>query len=799
MSIFCFSIFNSFNMCRLLCLLLLLSICLYQYHCVTIGDEEHNILQEIVQAFENSPTDSRYDHVIYVPISQAHLVPKVFIWCPMKHFEIPLRCPVDNYPLKFKGFAKSLRTHKNKERSPRLVYDVGGNILLVQSYYVCAQEDPEKCHGYLSASSEIMEKLPANVAQRLPLFLHYKSGFSNEFLDFLLVSLSQGHTFQEITEMISSLNYRKFVERNALAGVVEVVRDFHDNILYSTSGSDKLMHVFLWDFEKKNKAYEVHLNNIPCSTLVCDSSFKLERKCKVKGPSTPLSKNMHLDNIFLGLNEHGEVVMWKPVDSSNFEELREILTAFRDRLKTNEQELSAVLVPNCCDMRVMYQQIFPEVQVKMGIVHAVRSVIETLPKDHPDTQVFGCKLYQIFRSSQDVEEERKEESTSPLEIEANLDNLLTNWRSRLLEPTMVAIDRLRRHIRRGCLSGIPPGEGTEKFDNLHRHIQKSFLSRVTVVTPEMAFAIFTCLIYAWNCKKQIKSRYKGRKAIPLVPIEAHQNNPKPSSEKPDPIKLNIKALGDQNVEPLIIECTQTSEDSNPVTSMLVITPDVVEYMFTRLLHILDLVHAFKIKCQKAFSVTDFPILSSTYGISFHQKLIAETTEQDANTQTLRKNLSDFGLQIDSVAGDGNCLFRSIILQVQKLAQVSPELQQFLASINLDKSVEEDTANIRKLFVTELQGNLAAYKDWIDMEKVNVEEDLKNFQQSGFFSSDIGDLCVKVCANLLQVPIIVVPSLPNVKFFPFLPTKFTSTTPIYVAYNHTGPGHYDGTKGKCTAT
>jgi hypothetical protein len=195
-------------------------------------------------------------------------------------------------------------------------------------------------------------------------------------------------------------------------------------------------------------------------------------------------------------------------------------------------------------------------------------------------------------------------------------------------------------------------------------------------------------------------------------------------------------------------------------------------------------------------VTDFPILSSTCGISFHQKLVTEPSEHDTNAQVLNKNLSDYGLETDSVLGDGNCLFRSVILQVKKLSQVCPELFPFLKSIGLEKSMEEDTATLRKLFVTELEKNFASYKDWIDIAKINLEEDLKNFKQDGFFTSDIGDLCIKVCANLLQVPIIIVPSLPNVKFFPFLPTKFTSTTPIYVAYNHSAAGHYDGTRGMC---
>lgn len=759
--------------------------------CVNLGEEEYKVLTEIVEEFKKNPTNPKYDHVISVPINKAHLIPKIFIWCPMSHFKITLRCPECNNELRVSSFAQSGSGSKaGKDRAPRLIYDIGGNIIFVQSYYVCIK-NKEKQHSFMSGTQEIMRKLPGNMAKRLPLILHYKSGFSNDLLDFLLISLGQGHTFQEIIEMIASLNYRKFIERNNLVGVTDATKSFHDNIMYSYTTGDKLMHLFLWDFEQKSEAYKRYLNSLSCNSLVIDTTYKMEKKCRMKGASNEESKDMQLDNLLFGLNENGEVVFWKPVKSKAFEDIKDTLVEFKYLLESKGQELNVILTSDCCVNRGLYQHLFPTVPVKMGIVHAVKSVTNTLPKDHPDTMVFAHKLMQIFSSSS-TEDQRTEETTSPLEIEANLDLLLMNWRSKLTENTLLSLDYLRHHIRRGCLSGIPPGEGTEKIDPLHRYLQKSFLGRVTVITPDMAFAIFTCLIYAWNCKKQCKNLFKGKKVIPVTPIEAHTDT-KPTSSELDQSKVDVKGLTDsKGVEPLVINCTQQS-DNGTVNSMLVITADVVEYMFLRLLHIQDLISAFKERCQKSFGMSDFPIFTSSSGISPFVKLTPQT-EHDLNTDVLKKNLANYGLQLEQVPGDGNCLFRSIVVQVEKLSESTPELKALLESIGMSKTQDEDTVKLRDLFVTELKSNFAAYKNWIDVSNTNFEQELENFKKEGFFASDIGDLCIKVCANVLQLPIIVVPSLENVQFFPFLPTKFTTANPIYIAYNHTAPGHYDATTG-----
>ena len=62
------------------------------------------------------------------------------------------------------------------------------------------------------------------------------------------------------------------------------------------------------------------------------------------------------------------------------------------------------------------------------------------------------------------------------------------------------MERLRNHIKKGCLPGLLPGEGTEPNESLHHTLNKTRLCGVTTIGRELAFAILTLLFYSINCK-----------------------------------------------------------------------------------------------------------------------------------------------------------------------------------------------------------------------------------------------------------------------------------------------------------
>ena len=110
-------------------------------------------------------------------------------------------------------------------------------------------------------------------------------------------------------------------------------------------------------------------------------------------------------------------------------------------------------------------------------------------------------------------------TASPEDIEANLERLLFVWKKNLNKDTLHQTELLCKHKRNGCLSNIPVGCGTEKNERLHRHLNRSLLCGVSKIGPELAIAVMTCVLYAWNCKRK-GSHLQSKKIIPVVPIES---------------------------------------------------------------------------------------------------------------------------------------------------------------------------------------------------------------------------------------------------------------------------------------
>ena len=77
--------------------------------------------------------------------------------------------------------------------------------------------------------------------------------------------------------------------------------------------------------------------------------------------------------------------------------------------------------------------------------------------------------------------------------------------------------------------------------------------------------------------------------------------------------------------------------------------------------------------------------------------------------------------------------------------------------------------------------------------VNGLEEVYKFSQDGFFANEVGDLCARATAKVLKIPIAIVTALPSTPTVPFLPHEFLTTAPIYIACDHSGPGHYNDPK------
>ena len=98
---------------------------------------------------------------------------------------------------------------------------------------------------------------------------------------------------------------------------------------------------------------------------------------------------------------------------------------------------------------------------------------------------------------------------SPPVLLENLYNLGKRWNTFLsleeMNRARSEIDCLNAHIRKGCLSGLKPGEGTESNERLHKNLNKSLLFGATMVGPEIAIAIISLIFLCPTARNAEKS------------------------------------------------------------------------------------------------------------------------------------------------------------------------------------------------------------------------------------------------------------------------------------------------------
>ena len=68
--------------------------------CVLLGKSEGEYLRNVVKEFESSPKNGRFDRIVEASYAQSSVIPKVFIWCPVRHYGITVLCPFHGCPLK---------------------------------------------------------------------------------------------------------------------------------------------------------------------------------------------------------------------------------------------------------------------------------------------------------------------------------------------------------------------------------------------------------------------------------------------------------------------------------------------------------------------------------------------------------------------------------------------------------------------------------------------------------------------------------------------------------------------------
>ena len=760
---------------------------------VRLGKQEEQVVKATLREFDKAPRNGRFSRLFELPHEDAKLVPKIFIWCPMRHYGLTIPCPVHNQPLRIGHWTDLLDGSRADPRNPRLIYDLNGNLILVQAFYQCSHQFPgyqKAGHHYLSASNEILQLLPPDISRKFPIIMQQRCGFTQRLYDFVISGIYQGQNFMELSEAIASMNFREFMRNNLDLSRESIKEKFDSNVFCLYPGNDKLIDLFLQTFEENKELYETTLCEHTGTVMSCYHTFRTSKYIGITREDGKFTRQF--ENVFLAINEYGEVMAWRVTKTTATSEIEDMLEGLKERLDRSDVSLKMIIVDDCCHVANFYGRIFPGVKVKLDLFHACMRIVQSIPKTKLYSKKFAAEFSLIFRRNGDLGKERKRSTPCSEEIEANLGRLLFAWNEKLSTETLHQIDNLRKHIGKGCLSDIPPGCGTEMNERLHRHLNRSLLCGVSKIGPELAIAVMTCALYAWNCKRKDKSSQKKR-TTPVTPVETVNAR----NEKP---RKDIHMKGTTERRTAYLSSSSNAQKQTLVASVEKITTETTfNYIIQRILHLQDFYTSLTEKCQ----IKTLDVIALLWSTNTTMNDLIENESilndigldlTDQRNDNLERNLSGFNLVLDKCARDGNCFFTAVSRQLRKhLNFFRDQLEDHCTLLGIGaESEEEDSRILRKLFVKEVLENIDDYKNW--MTSSNYLEEVKKFYQDDYFASEVGDLCARAIVRILRIPIVIVTALPTQPTVPFLPHDFITTEPIYIAYDHSGPGHYDATTG-----
>ena len=142
------------------------------------------------------------------------------------------------------------------------------------------------------------------------------------------------------------------------------------------------------------------MDKLKATALLCDHTFKLSRNIGLVRESDN-KFTTQFKQLFIAMNEKGEVVAWRLTTSTGFSEIEDILNRLKLRLDNSDSKLEVICVDDCCRVRNKYHQIFPEAEVKLDLFHACQRVVRTMPVTNCLYNDAVKSFIQIFRHNND--------------------------------------------------------------------------------------------------------------------------------------------------------------------------------------------------------------------------------------------------------------------------------------------------------------------------------------------------------------------------------------------------------------
>lgn len=550
--------------------------------------------------------------------------------------------------------------------------------------------------------------------------------------------------------------------------------------------------------------------------------------------------------LFCVLNAQGQVLTWRLTPRLSFAEVESDLTALKGRLQSQGKVLKEFYIDNCCSWRQKLQQVFGnELIVYLDIFHAVKRFSEKVPKRHALRRDCLLDWKMVFRDPSDQGQKRALPTPSPGVMDSNINNFLQHWQNAeyngkklLSAAALKEIENIRVHVKKGCLSGIKPGRGTNRNENLHKDLNKIMSNSKYGV--ELAYALLT--VNFFNHNERMAAKHEQRMEHP---IQCYTNLSMLSPER-----FGLKFAQDH------MACSSTEKDG---FSKLKITSSSYTQIYNRVMHTplpevghvkqrdnfidneddmtpaanIDLTLTGVNECDEFIHVyTLKKILMQSISWYFTHKFIQDMSEtaqiridqipfmisatsdlsssimgitqeeEDTGEKIIDNLLKSWNLKRQEMPRDGNCLFYSVAYNLKtQVERGNTDLNSILDVLQIDaihSTLSQIASTLRECVVKEWLGeNSTFYHGFITKDQLQTEA--LEFLKDGAFTMDVGDLAVTALCNLLHTPLVIFTSRPNQPILVQNPTYSTmaSPHPIYLAFLHFGPGHYDAVASEMT--
>ena len=148
----------------------------------------------------------------------------------------------------------------------------------------------------------------------------------------------------------------------------------------------------------------------------------------------------------------------------------------------------------------------------------------------------------------------------------------------------------------------------------------------------------------------------------------------------------------------------------------------------------------------------------------------------------------------SIPSNGNCFFLAIAYALEHVLPNQPDskdILQHLESMGLAccSMGEGICAKLRKLIFEEWMAHSDLYQHFL-AEEQTFESEAKLFLNDGHFATDLGNAMPLAMADALKLPIVIITQMENLPVLPITPRETMKCMPIFLAFDQSGPGHYD---------